>query len=255
MRITIVQTAISWENKKSNLDKYENIAKKISGNTDIMVLPEMCTTGFSMNSEELAEDNNGNTIKRIKEISKNYDIAITGSFINKKDKNYYNEGFFITPTQTYFYNKRHLFSMGKEKESYSAGKNHTTINYKGWNIRLVICYDLRFPVFLRNKPNYYDLLIVVANWPKPRILVWDTLLKARALENQCYVCGVNRIGTDNNNLEYNGLSNLITPYGKTLSTLKENQEGIETHDISLDKLKKFREKFPVLLDADNFEII
>jgi len=263
MRITIVQNNIIWEDKTANLAYYFSLLSSLSGKTDLVVLPEMCTTGFSMESFRLAETNSGESMTAFRRMSKDYGLAITGSFIGKdelkkdsdKDFSCFNRGFFICPGgKETFYDKRHLFRIGEEGKNYKAGKEKCLISYMGWNIRLIICYDLRFPVWCWNTNNEYDLLIVVGNWPASREHVWTNLLTARALENMAYVCGVNRIGTDGLNIHYTGDSQLINAYGATISSIVPDKEQIQTLDIDHESLDYFREKFPVWKDADRFKI-
>ncbi len=260
MRITLVQNDIIWEHKEANLLFYESIFSGLSGKTDLVVLPEMCTTGFSMKSEYLAEYDNENTITSFVRMSGSYGFAIAGSFIGRGSKtgnleSIYNRGFFVHPDgKVDYYNKRHLFRMGEEPEHYSPGDEIKIIKYMGWNIRMAICYDLRFPVWNRNVDNNYDLLLVTANWPQARDHVWTSLLTARAIENMAYVCGVNRIGTDGMKISYSGSSMLVNAYGTTISDMTPFMEQVETYEINLDELKRFREKFPVWKDADRFEI-
>lgn len=254
MRISLIQYDIAWENKETNLDFLSDQLKSLAGQTDIVVLPEMFSTGFSMKSSLLAEPMNGLTITTLKKWAYKYDFAIAGSFICNENEHYFNRAFFIPPQKPLFhYDKRHLFRMGEEPQYFHAGKQTGLFTYQGWNIRLAICYDLRFPVWLRNSNNAYDLLLLVANWPASRIQVWDTLLAARAIENQCYVCGVNRIGTDGLGLPYPGHSMLLDARGKCLIRSADNQTAISTVEIQLDALQHFRKKFPVWKDADNFE--
>lgn len=254
MRISLLQTNIVWEDKEANLQRLHTYLQQLCGKTDLVVLPEMFSTGFSMNSNTLAEKNDGHTMSQLTKWSHDYQTALAGSFIAKGDDgNNYNRGFFITPDgKASYYDKRHLFHMGKESEFFAAGNNHLLVNYKGFHISLLICYDLRFPVWSRNVDNAYDLLIYVANWPASRRKVWDALLKARALENMSYVCGVNRVGTDGNALPHNGGSILISPKGDTLISVEDNQEGYSTIDIDTESLQHFRNKFPVWKDADTF---
>lgn len=258
MRISLIQNNIVWEDKQANLSHYEHLFSDLYGKTDLVVLPEMCTTGFSMQSRQMAETNDGNTIRSFQCMAEKFHLAIAGSFIGKTERepyNYFNRGFFICPDgQSFFYDKRHLFRMGEEPRHYHAGNNKCVVNYLGWNIRLVICYDLRFPVWCRNAGNEYDLLIVVANWPEARAHAWQCLLTARAIENMAYVCGVNRVGTDGLNISYQGDSQLIDAYGKVLSSIEPGREQIQTLEIDKEALDKFRKKFPVWKDADRFEI-
>lgn len=263
MRITLVQNEIIWEHKDANLMYYESLLSGLSGKTDLVVLPEMCTTGFSMKATELAEYDEGETISALSNMAQSYGFAIIGSFIGKgpvnakeKDANkYFNRGFLIHPDgKKDFYSKKHLFRMGEETDKYTAGNDKGIFRYMGWNIRLIICYDLRFPVWCRNVKNEYDLLIVTANWPESRQHVWNSLLMARALENMAYVCGINRIGTDGLNIHYSGESQLINAYGSVLSSIEPDLEQVQTLEIDLESLEHFRNKFPVWKDADPFSI-
>jgi len=256
LRISLVQPDIIWENKEENLSRTEAKIKELRGEADLVVFPEMFTTGFSMQSKMLAEPITGNTIQCLKNWSREYNVALAGSFIAKDGVHNYNRAFFITPqAEEHYYDKHHLFRMGSETSHFSAGERRCIFNYKGWNICIAICYDLRFPVWLRNVGNEYDLLLVVGNWPTSRIHVWDTLLKARSLENQCYVCGVNRVGTDDTGLSHPGHSVLIDPKGNILTEFIKDKEMIQTVSIDLNSLNSFRSKFPVWKDADSFEIL
>ena len=252
LRISLVQYDIVWENKEANLHYVEDVVTSLAGKTDIVVLPEMFTTGFTMNSHKLSESNDGDTITLLKQWATEFDIAICGSFIAKEKGHFFNRGFFISSESEYFYDKRHLFRMGKEPEYFSPGDKRLIFEHKGFNICLLICYDLRFPVWARNINNEYDLIIYTANWPESRAKVWNTLLAARAIENISYVCGVNRIGKDGNDLVYKGDSKLIDAKGEVLTSIKVDK--VETVSISKDELDKFRNKFPVWKDADSFEL-
>lgn len=253
LRISTAQYDITWEDKPKNLLKIKQLLTDLKGKTDLVVLPEMCTTGFSMNVSALAETMDEETISTMKQWAIDFDVAICGSFIAKEGDNYYNRGFFITPDAIWHYDKRHLFRMGDEPLHYNAGDNKLIVKHKGFNICLLICYDLRFPVWARNRRNEYDLLIYVANWPVSRIKVWNTLLAARAIENMAYVCGVNRIGKDGLGIEYNGNSVLLDAKGNILSA-SDNTEKPQTVELSLSQLYEFRDKFPVWKDSDNFDI-
>lgn len=270
IRISILQTDIIWENKQENLRRLREKLEKLRGETEIVVLPETFSTGFSMNTHELAEPVTGYTITTLRQWAAEYQIAIAGSYIscdeasisaNESSKAngrsaFYNRAFFLTPEgEAYFYEKRHLFRMGKETEHFTAGNQRPVISYRGWNIFLLVCYDLRFPVWSRNVRNEYDLLIYVANWPVPRRKVWDVLLQARAIENLCYVCGVNRIGTDNHHLSHNGGSVVYSPKGELLAYVDDNEENTATTTLDLSALREFREKFPTWKDADDFIIL
>lgn len=277
LRISILQTDIVWENKQENLRRLHKELEKLCGETEIVVLPETFSTGFSMNTHELAEPVSGHTITTLRQWAAEYQVAIAGSYISCDETSmacdeisetcnediqtdgqpaYYNRAFFLTPEgEAYFYEKRHLFRMGKETEHFTAGDQRPIISYRGWNILLLVCYDLRFPVWSRNVRNEYDLLIYVANWPVPRRKVWDVLLQARAIENLCYVCGVNRIGTDNHHLPHNGGSVVYSPKGELLTYVDDNEENTATTTLDLSVLREFREKFPTWKDADDFIIL
>lgn len=254
LRISLVQYDIVWEDKEANLRYIKEAITSLAGKTDVIILPEMCTTGFTMNSRKLSETNNETTITLFKEWCNQFDIAICGSFIAKDEETFYNRGFFISPNNAYYYDKRHLFRMGKEPEYFSAGNNRLVFEHKGFNICLLICYDLRFPVWARNVGNEYDLLIYTANWPDSRAKVWNTLLAARAIENMSFVCGVNRIGRDGNNLTYKGDSKLINAKGEEITSIEAGLNQIETVQISKTELEQFRNKFPVWKDADDFQL-
>ncbi|UYU46991.1 MULTISPECIES: amidohydrolase [Bacteroides] len=255
LKISIVQTDIAWENKQENLRMLREKLHALRGTTEIVVLPEMFSTGFTMKSREFAEPVSGITVRILKELAADFQLALCGSFICSERSNYYNRAFFITPEgEEFYYDKRHLFRMGNEAEYFSAGNNKLIISYRGWNICLLVCYDLRFPVWSRNVNNEYDLLIYMASWPQARRLAWDTLLCARALENMCYVCGVNRIGVDGNKLIYNGGSVVFSAKGEVLASVPDGEEGIETISLSLISLQQLRDKFPVWKDADAFRL-
>lgn len=262
LRVSILQTDIAWENKQDNLRHLRKKLETLCGATEIVVLPETFSTGFSMNTRHLAEPISGETITTLRQWAAEYKLAIAGSYIACDEEPptlqlpcYYNRAFFLTPEgDTHFYDKRHLFRMGNETEHFTAGDRRLLLSYKGWNILLLVCYDLRFPVWSRNVNNEYDLLIYVANWPATRQKVWDILVPARALENTSYVCGVNRIGTDNNKLLHSGGSVIYSPKGELLASIPNNEEGISTAELHLSSLQEFRTKFPVWKDADSFKI-
>lgn len=257
MNVSLIQTDIVWENKQENLRLLREKLVALCGTTEIVVLPEMFSTGFSMNSRTLGEPISGTTIQTLKKWAAEFQLALCGSFIYREDAyHFYNRAFFLTPEgKDYFYDKRHLFRMGQEIEHFMAGSDEKQIiTYKGWNIRLLVCYDLRFPVWSRNVNKEYDLLIYVASWPQPRRLAWDVLLQARALENMAYVCGVNRVGTDGNNLIYNGGSAAYSARGEKMASIPDGEEGIATVTLDLLSLNQFREKFPVWKDADHFQL-
>ncbi|MBP1616960.1 MAG: putative amidohydrolase [Bacteroidetes bacterium] len=252
--ISILQYDIAWENKEANFATIERLFSVSDQHHDVVVLPEMFSTGFSMQSNLLAEENAGETITWIKSLARKHNAAICGSFIAKEKGDYLNRGFFITPDSEYYYDKRHLFRMGSETKHFSAGSSRLIVPFRGFNICLQVCYDLRFPVWSRNVGNEYDLLIYVANWPQPRAKVWNSLLVARAIENLSYVCGVNRIGTDGTKLHYVGDSSIIDYKGDVVVHLPD-QEKILTAQLSKEALQTFREKFPAWKDADRFELL
>lgn len=253
MRISIIQDIIHWADVSVNLEKTGQQIKELAGQTDLVVLPEMFTTGFTTTRMDLAEDMNGITVQTLKQWAADYQLAITGSFIATENGQYYNRAFFVFPDgRIETADKRHLFSVGGEDKYFSAGDKRLLVNYLGFNICVLICYDLRFPVWARNVDNQYDLLIYTANWPARRIKVWDALLTARALENQTYVCGVNRVGDDGENLHYDGHSHLIDYKGNDMLNILPDKTQIKTVEIPLEPLQDFRKKFPVWKDADKF---
>lgn len=258
LRITTIQTKLFWENTPKNLEHFANLFKRIKKNsTDLILLPEMFSTGFSMNAKKLAENMNGSTIQWMRDAAAAKNSVVCGSVIIKEGENYYNRLIWMNPDGTINkYDKRHLFRMGDEDDVYTAGFEKLIIELKGWFVCPLICYDLRFPVWSRNNAlfNKYDLIIYIANWPNSRAYPWKQLLIARAIENQCYVAGVNRTGKDGNAIAYSGDSVVLNPLGEKISTTKANKECIETILLSRKKLDMLRKSFPVLLDADEFEI-
>ena len=254
LKICLVQTDIVWQDKEKSFKKIEKLLGFLDDVPDLIILPEMFSTGFTMQSEILAENETGESISWMRETAKKYDSVITGSIIFRENNKVYNRLIWMPPSGVWnYYDKRHLFTMGGETENYHPGTRKLIIPLYGWKVCPLICYDLRFPVWSRNAENY-DLLIYVANWPEPRRFVWDTLLIARALENQSYVCGINRTGVDGNNVKHNGGSVLIDPKGKKLITFPDNEEKAIICNISLTALTEFRKKFPVLNDRDNYLI-
>lgn len=251
---------INWGDKETNLSTLERVMETIHPETDLVVLPETFNSGFpmKMGKDELmnsAEVMEGEVEKRLRYLAEKHNVAIAGSMIVKDSGSLFNRGFFIEPSgDTYFADKAHLFRMGEEDKVFTPGAKRLNVRFRGWNISMVICYDIRFPVWCRNKNNEYDLLIVVANWPKVRDNVWDALLTARALENQAYVCGVNCIGTDPAGNEYSGLSKVIDFKGKDI-TVSSSQGMLKYAFLQKLPLERFREKFPAWMDADKFKIL
>jgi len=254
LRISLVQFDIVWENPVSNRLKLDLLLEPLKGETDLILLPEMFTTGFSMRAKELAESMNGESVKWMKLKAKSSGAVLAGSLIIKEHNHYYNRFLFITPgEEIIFYDKKHLFSMGEEDQYFSCGSKRVVFDYSGWRIALFICYDLRFPVWCRSIKGV-DLMLFTANWPENRKIVWQTLTKARAIENQLYVAGVNRSGVDGSGIVYSGDSMLIDPKGAVRCDLSNQSDAVETISISLLELNLFREKFPVFRDADSFKI-
>jgi len=254
MKTTIIQPQTIWEDKRSNFEKIEKIISSFSEASDIVVLPEMFSTGFTLSAEMLAEEFNGETLKWMSDLSSINQFAVCGSFIIRSAGNFYNRFTFVAPDkESFYYDKRHLFSLGGENEVYTCGKSRKPINYKGVRFLPIVCYDLRFPVWCRNRGDY-DVLVCVASWPEVRREAWNNLLKARAIENQCYVVGVNRTGTDNTGLKHAGDSAVYDFIGRKIAKVDEYIEGSVTVDISMSELENFREKFPVWKDSDDFII-
>jgi predicted amidohydrolase len=256
LKISMIQSHIIWEDVEENIAYYGELLRRVKGRTDLAVLPELFTTGLSFRTAELSETVTGKTITSFKQFAADYGIAVTGSFMASENGKYYNRAFFLTPDgQEFYYDKRHLFGMAGESDCFSAGDKRLTLNYLGWNICLMVCYDLRFPVWSRNTDNEYDLLIYVANWAESRKKVWKTLLQARAIENMCFVCGVNRVGVDAREFNYHGGSVIYSPKGKKLFTAGEKDARTVTGTIKRDELDCLRTKFPVWKDADRFNLL
>jgi omega-amidase len=260
LKITLIQSDIYWEDIEANLSAFEEKIWQIGQETDVIVLPEMFTTGFTMNATKFAEHMNMRTFKWMRQMADQTGALILGSFITTVHERYYNRLLWMEPGGKYkTYDKRHLFRMAGEHKTYSSGESLLVGTWKGWRICPLICYDLRFPVWSRNtydaatKRLNYDLLIYVANWPVARIDAWSALLKARAIENLSYVVGVNRVGIDDNSIEYNGTSSIISPKGDVIFS-SEGIETIKTLELSSNSLQAFRDRFPAFYDADYFSI-
>ena len=249
LNISLLQLDVIWEDIKANLNHVEELLKDLP-ESDIVVLPEMFTTAFTICATSLAETNDGPTMQTVSKWAKHYNSLFIGSFIAKEGKCYYNRAFAVFPDgNKVFYDKRHLF-LGGEERIFTAGKESLVFNYEGWNINLAVCFDLRFPTWLRNKDLKYDLLILVAEWPTNRQFAFDTLLLARAIENQSYVCACNRVGKDNNHLSYSGGSVCIDYKGRVIDKAEDGKEEIRTFTIDKQPMVKFREKFPFWKSAD-----
>lgn len=254
LRVSVVQSELHWQNPAANLAMFADKLAALKGQTDLVVLPEMFTTGFMMAPEVHAEPMEGESLAWMKAQAQALDAAIAGSVAIKTAAGFVNRFIMVTPQQdVHTYDKRHLFRMGTEHEHYCAGNERVIWHYKGWRILPAVCYDLRFPVFLRNR-NDYDLALFVANWPGARRLPWRTLLQARAIENQCYVVGVNRVGTDGSGLTYTGDSLLVDYKGLCQIDHPQDEAFIETQTLELDALHQFRTVFPAWQDADTFSL-
>ncbi|MCB0715398.1 MAG: nitrilase family protein [Chitinophagaceae bacterium] len=257
LRVTIIQTDIAWEDKTANLQLLQSKIDNIQEPTELVILPEMFNTGFSMQPAPLAETMDGETIQWMKKIAKAKKIILTGSLIIKEGDDYFNRLIWMLPTgEMGIYDKRHRFAFAGEDRQFAAGRKKLIASANGWKINVQVCYDLRFPVWARQMPadNYYDVLIYVASWPEKRIHAWKTLLQARAIENQCYVIGVNRVGKDGNDIYYNGESMIVDPLGEILYN-QQDREDVFTTSLDKEHLAQIRNRFPFLKDADNFKIL
>ena len=251
MNVALIQTDIVWENPSENRRVFEGKINALTESVDLIILPEMFTSGFTMSPNLVAETMAGETISWLKEIAKAKNSAITGSLVITENGNFYNRMVFVFPNgEIQYYDKKHLFTLAGEDKVYTSGKDKVIVNYKNWKICLQVCYDLRFPVFSRNTENY-DVLIYVASWPKVRTNAWDILLKARAVENLSYTIGVNRIGTDNNDFEYIGHSQIIDELGNFIIEPTEN-EDVFIANLDKNKMLETRNKLNFLNDRDAF---
>ena len=257
LTFTIIQTDLVWEDIDANLALLEEKINAISTRTEIIVLPEMFSTGFSMNPEKVAETMEGKALQWMKRIAISKRVILTGSLAIKENEHYYNRLIWMLPNgQFSYYDKRHLFAFAGEDNHYAPGNKRLIAQVKGWKINLQVCYDLRFPVWARQQQAdeqeaEYDILLYVANWPERRNLAWKTLLTARAIENQCYVIGVNRVGNDGNSIYHNGDSMVINPLGEVIYS-KTDVEDTYTFTLEKEDLLSIRKQFPFLKDADGF---
>ncbi|HEY6954727.1 MAG TPA: amidohydrolase [Flavisolibacter sp.] len=260
LSFTLVQTQLHWEDKAANLQMLEQKINAIKQPTHVVVLPEMFSTGFSMKPEQLAETMDGPTLQWMKNVAATKKVILTGSVIIEENGNYYNRLVWMLPNGQYgYYDKRHLFAYGEEDKHYASGSKRLIASVNGWKVNLMVCYDLRFPVWARQQfdedRNFeYDVLIYVANWPERRNTAWKSLLRARAIENQCYVIGVNRVGNDGSDIYHSGDSTVIDPLGEILYE-KAHDEDIFTIQLNKDQLNSIRKKFQFWRDADDFEIL
>lgn len=257
LSVTLIQSSLHWENTNANIKMFDEKINSIEGTMEIVILPEMFSTGFSMHPEILAETMDGKTIQWMEEITKKKNIILTGSIIIREEDKYFNRLIWMFPNGHFaFYDKRHLFAYAEEHQHYTCGNKKLITQVKGWKICPVICYDLRFPVWLRQSPeeeSRYDLLICVANWPASRSEAWDILLRARAIENQCFVAGVNRVSSDGNGILYDGGSAIINPMGKEVIR-KDKDESVIQFTVEKETIINTRKSFPFLMDADHFTI-
>lgn len=259
MKLAIVQADLFWENPVENRAHLSKLIDEVEA--DVFVFPEMFVSGFTMNTESVAETMDGKTVQWAKDLAKNKNAVITGSIIIEEEGSYFNRMIWVEPNgKVVTYDKRHLFRMANEQNYFSSGKEKRIVEYKGVKFCLMVCYDLRFPVWSRNLESNnsnpeYDCLIYVANWPSVRSSAWKVLLQARAIENQCYVVGVNRVGVDGNEKLYSGDSRIFSPKGDRMDNIEPNKEMVNVVEIDLDSLERFRDKFPVMKDSDKFEIL
>ena len=254
LKVTLIQTELIWEDVESNLSMFDALIDNIQDDTHLIVLPEMFTTGFTMNAAGFAQNMDGSSVKWLRDKSRQKNADIVGSIIADDKGNFFNRLIWAKPEGDMFtYDKRHLFRMAGEEKVYSAGDKNIIIELFGWKIRPFVCYDLRFPVWTRNIDKQYDAAIFVANWPAARVSAWDALLKARAIENLSYTIGVNRVGEDGNQIMYNGHSAVYDTKGDSVCFI-EDREDIQTISISYNDLNAYREKFPAHFDSDSFDI-
>lgn len=259
LNVALLPLEIAWGNKDKNINEVGGAMEMLHPQTDLLILPETFSTGFPAGMDKetvrgLAERNTGKTVDALKELAAKHSVAIAGSFVADSGGSLYNRAFLIEPQgDEVFADKRHLFTMAGENDIFSSGFKRLQVRYRGWNIAMVVCYDIRFPVWCRNVMNGYDLLIAVANWPSVRVDAWNQLLKARAIENEAYVAGVNCKGTDIGGFEYDGASVVYDFKGKDITVQAEDTPFLYAR-LEADKLARFREKFPAWRDADNFEL-
>ena len=255
LHVSLLQTDITWENPVKNLDRFSKIIGTLKNKSDLIVLPEMFNTGFTMNVKQYTEQMDGRTVDWMRQVAEQSKADVAGSLIIREGNSVFNRLVWVKPEGgVYHYDKRHLFRMAGEGESFSDGTERIIVEIQGWKVLPLVCYDLRFPVWARNNKNEYDLIIYAANWPERRIAHWDLLLQARAVENQCYVAAVNRIGKDGQGNNHTGNSAIYDFMGKQLTEISHS-ESIISSQLSYSTLTTYREKFPVWQDADSFQIV
>jgi predicted amidohydrolase len=254
LKVIVVQADIIWEDIDANLKMYDAMLSEIAISPDLILFPEMFQTGLSTQPSKVAEPMDGKTIRWMKRKAEELNCSLAGSMVVSEKRKFYNRLIYIDQYENLtWYDKRHLFTIDGEEEKYTRGLHRIVVPLKGWNLSFIICYDLRFPVWIKNR-NDYDVLINVANWPSRRNQLWSTLLTARAIENMCYVIGVNRVGHDNNDIHYTGNSMVIDPKGIITAQLKESQKGLLPVTLSWEQLDTYRAEFPVWKDWDDFKI-
>lgn len=256
LTFTLVQPDIAWEDKETNLRHYEQLLQGRTAPGQVIVLPEMFATGFSMAPERLAEPMSGRTVTWMRDLAASARCIVAGSAIIEEEGHYYNRFLWMQPDgQCGIYDKRHLFAYAGEGEHFTPGEKRVIARVNGWRICLQVCYDLRFPVWARNSGDEYDVLLYVANWPERRSLAWKTLLQARAIENMCYAVGVNRVGVDGKGIEYRGASSVFGPLGECLWQEEPGREAVHTISLDAEALRQSRTHFPFLKDADKFVLL
>ncbi len=253
LKVTLVQSALHWHDATANRDRFARQLSGFEGKTDLVILPEMFTTGFTMDAPRYAESMDGPSVAWMQRQAQSLGATVAGSVIIEEAGNFHNRLIWMSPEgNCHHYDKRHLFRMADEHHHYAAGDRRLVVELKGWRVCPLVCYDLRFPVWSRNRDDY-DLLIYVANWPKRRSHHWRSLLVARAIENLCYVAAVNRVGVDGNEIEYSGDSAIVSPQGGHLASLAETETSV-TVSLSHESLTRYRKRFPADLDADDFTV-
>ncbi len=253
LSVSLVQTSLLWQQADANCSHIHEVLMDMNVSSDLIILPEMFNSGFTLDATKVAESMEGNTVAWMLQVAAEFDAAVTGSLvIRENDQNLNRMVIAFSDGSLEYYDKKHLFRMANEQQRYASGDKRVIVNWRDWRIALYVCYDLRFPVWCRNQ-NDTDLMLFVASWPAARAYPWQTLLRARAMENLCYVAGVNRIGTDANDIDYQGNSAVVDMAGYDICQL-DDSDTVETVTLSADKLVRFREKFPAHLDADSFRV-
>ena len=253
LQVKLLQSALHWQDAEANRQAFTALLAECSG-ADLVLLPEMFSSGFSMQSADIAEPE-GDTLAWLQRQAALHQMALCGSVATRTDNGCVNRCYFVMPDgAVHFYDKKHLFRMAGEHQAYRAGTERVVVQYRGWRLLLQVCYDLRFPVFSRSR-NDYDIALYVANWPAARSHAWRTLLQARAIENQAYVLGCNRVGQDGNNIAYRGDSLIVYYLGQPLADLAPDQPGVLTAELDLTALRQYRQQFPAYLDADDFRLV